>query len=343
MRQASGSSESKPLGRERPFDDGAPAFGHTVAIGAPIEWPVPDQLVSSPATAYRNMFAMELAKRDLEPLVASYVYLSTKQMGRMVRLAARHLGVRFSGVGIDLGAGCGLLGATVAAYPAVQSVLAVEVCEEMARRVIPKVAAGVLGDRREKLKAVFGSFDDLRLPSNSVDFIVEIDSLHHSDNLAATLTECRRVLKGGGFMLAFDRCHANLVTDHEIEQMLSTVYSQRFLAYNCYPPDITLTRRDNGEHEYRLFEWQAAFQRAELKLEHAHRFTAEIRSALALKGCMQILPAFIRRRLYKSENADFGTAVNWVTQYCKLPFQKSEFGRPILAPKDTTVFLLRKA
>ncbi len=307
-----------------------------------IRWPVPEQFLSSPAVAYRNMFAIELAKRGLNHLVMSYVYMGPKRMARLVKLARRHMGVEFAGNGLELGAGCGLLGATVAAYPKVKSLLSVEICEEMTRRVIPKVAAGVLGNQSNKITPIFGSFDDLQIPNESVDFVVEIDSFHHSDNLPKTLGECQRVLKPGGFLLCFDRCHPNHVTDEDVDRMLSEVYSRKFLLANHYPPDVTLTRRENGEHEYRLFEWQAAFDKAGLKLVRIRKFIREVRFALAVKGGLQLLPPLVRRSLYRTENADFGTTLRWFTQFAALPFQRTDFGRPILAPTDTTVFLLRK-
>ena len=57
------------------------------------------------------------------------------------------------------------------------------------------------------------------------------------------MTECARVLKPGGLLLCFDRCHDDSVSDADVERLLSKVYSRDFLVANCYPPDITLTRR----------------------------------------------------------------------------------------------------
>src|SRR5438105_2952685 len=114
------------------------------ATGQPVRWPVPSDLDSSPAVAYRNRFALELSKKTGPEIAKSYVYLSVQEMERMLALATRDLLERpLAGVGLELGAGCGLLASVVAKLPEVRAVLAVEVCEEMAGKVIPMVARWV--------------------------------------------------------------------------------------------------------------------------------------------------------------------------------------------------------
>lgn len=52
-----------------------------------------------------------------------------------------------------------------------------------------------------------GNFDDIKLENESVDFIIEFDSLHHSFNLDKTIRESARILKPGAKLLAIDRSH----------------------------------------------------------------------------------------------------------------------------------------
>jgi SAM-dependent methyltransferase len=308
-----------------------------------LRWPLPDEFVSSPAVAYRNRFATALSQRPVPEIVESFVYLSAEKMQRLVKVGCRAVNAApLKGVGLELGSGCGLLSATVARDPEVRSIFAVECCEESVNRLIPKVAAAILAERRHKVVPVVGSFDDLRLPAASIDFIVEVDSFHHSDDLVKTLGECFRVLKPGGRVLCFDRCHPDHVTDADVDRMLSEVYSKRFLEANFYPPDVTLTRRDNGEHEYRLFEWKAAFSAAGLRLVNARRLVKEVTGRKALKGCLSALPAGIRRKVYQTDNATLRTTFEWLSQPFRVFFTRTEFGRPVFAPKETTVFLLEK-
>jgi ubiquinone/menaquinone biosynthesis C-methylase UbiE len=303
---------------------------------------MPPDLLTLPAVEYRNGFARSLEVRSAPQIAACYVYLSLKQMHRMVRLAVRHLGVKpFRGVGLEAGAGCGLLSSIVARDPAVEKVFAIEICEEMCRRIIPKMANWVLGAAAHKVIPVWGSFDDVELPDNSVDFIVEIDSLHHADDLEQTLRECARVLKPGSQMLCFDRCHPDTVTDEQVDEMLSVVYSEDFLRKNCYPPGVRLTRRDNGEHEYRFFEWKRAFDRSGLELIAVRRFVEHVRFTLAVKGVLGVLPHGLRHRLYRSDNGSFETTLRWLTSVLT-PASLCDFGRVIRAPRNSTVFLLVK-
>jgi SAM-dependent methyltransferase len=308
-----------------------------------VRWPLPDEFVSSPEVAYRNRFAEALSQKSVEEIVARFVYLAPEQMRRLVETGCRAVGApSLRGTGLELGAGCGLLSSTVAGLPGVERVIAVEVCEEAVRSLIPKVARGLLGNASNKVVPVIGSFDDVRLRDNSVDFIVEIDSFHHSGDLARTFGECHRVLRPGGVAICFDRCHPDSLSDEEVDRMLSEVYSEHFLAANHYPPGVTLTRRQNGEHEYRLFEWKSGFEKAGLKLLKAASLAKEVPFRKAVKGCLSVTPGPVRRLVYQTDNADLTTTWEWIAQPFRTVFSSAQFGRAVLAPKETSVFLLEK-
>jgi len=245
-------------------------------------------------------------------------------------------------VGVELGAGCGLLSSVVGKRFGVEAMFAVEVCEGLALWIIPEVASHVLGNKAGKVIPVIGSFDALQLPDASVDFIVEIGSLHHADDLKTALSESARVLRAGGWMLCFDRCHPSWVTDEDVERMLSQVYSREFLIANGYPSDVVLTRRQNGEHEYRLFEWQEAFRAASLVQLKMRRFLQQVSLRLAVKGCLSVLPRRVRCWAYRSDNARPGSTWRWLTQWFAALRKDPVFGRPLLAPRGETVFLLQK-
>lgn len=298
------------------------------------KWPIPDELINSEAVAYRNAFAETLANRAVSEIVSSYVYLTIDQMQTLYNRAVRFfLSDSIKGVGIELGAGCGLLSAIVAREPTVQQVISLEVCEMMVEKVIPKVAEDVLGNDARKVIPVVGSFDDLQLGGGTVDFAFEIDSLHHSENLPRTFSEVFRVLKKKGIFFLFDRCHLNSVTDSEVEAMLSRVYSKDFLLANGYPPDVVLTRKMNGEHEYRQFEWEKAYLSAGFRLVTQKTFIQAITFKEALYGIFACLG--LHRDLKK--NYSLGATRGWISQY----FQKYWTGT-VLAPKSTTFWVLIK-
>ena len=99
--------------------------------------------------------------------------------------------------------------------------------------------------------SVTGNYDNLELDDQSIDFAVAWDSMHHSAAPIETLVECFRVLKHGGILVVVDRAHDNATPDSEIERMLNIAYSPEFLESSYRDPTIPLTRRENGENEYR--------------------------------------------------------------------------------------------
>ena len=168
----------------------------------------------------------------------------------------------FNGQGIDLGGGVACISSTIATKPNVQSIYCVEISEDVVTFCHPIVTKTVLQDERTKVISVIGDFNHLQVESDSMDFAVAWSSLHHSYQLDETLTECRRVLKPNGHLVVVERAHNNSTSKSEIERMLNIRYDKAFLRKTYRNPSMTLTRRDNGEHEYRYCEWSAAFENA---------------------------------------------------------------------------------
>lgn len=330
-------AQSAPVGDSGLFpvvcSDGQTSLHFGPARWAVLQWPRPPALSTAAPVVYKDQLAEMLATLPVEKMVRSQVYLSTRQMSQLYRLAAHQIvGRQLHGVGIELGAGCALLSAVVARSVAVKKVYAVEVCGKYATLVMPRVARHVLGRNAGKVLPVIGSFDDLRLPDASLDFAVEIDSFHHSDDLGKTLSECARVLKPGGQVLCVDRCHPDSVTDTEVRRMLSRVYSRDYLVANNYPPDICLTRGENGEHEYRQREWLKAFRQAGLKLVRQAELTRSPGRRAAVRGLFAwtLLPGCAFRNTWA-----------WIT--CFIESRTSRIRcSSLFAARTGTVFLLVK-
>ena len=312
--------------------------------GDVVRWPVPEPLRSAPAVVFRDLGARKLAHQPVPEIVRSTMHVDVADVGRLLALAAKHvLPEPLRGVGVELGAGTGLLAVLAARSARVRGVLAVEVCAQMARLIVPKIASWALAGDAAKVVPVVGSFNDLRLPDGSVDFAIEKDSFHHSDDLPKTLGEAARVLKPGGWLLCFDRYHPDSVTDEEVREMLSRVYSRRFLIAHGYPPDAVLTRRDNGEHEYRLFEWKAAFEAARLKLVTMAEFHKRLPWDVALAGLVSVLPRRVRPIHRRARKATCRSVALWIAQHAGVQTLGRRPLHVIQAPERTTLFLLRKA
>lgn len=320
------------------FQDVDELISEYARSGDTVRWPIDADLEAAVKVSYRSQLAVKLAEETAAEINRRYVYLSNSQMSRMLDLVQEHVFPEaMSGVGLELGSGSGLLAAVAAARPQVKAVLALEICENF-DVLIQKVAKSVLGDDARKVIPVVGSFDDLKIPDECLDFALDHDSLHHSDDLPTTMKECARVLKPGGFLICFDRCHPDTVTDEQVNEMLDRVYSKEFLAFNSYPTDITLTRRENGEHEYRLFEWKAATENAGMELVGYQDFVKEVRFKKAAKGLFSLMPGPLRRIFYQTDNPSLGAT----GEYIKQTLRKLLPGAPIYAPKKSNILVMRK-
>jgi SAM-dependent methyltransferase len=324
-----------------PYDDATAIARRYRETRQHVRWPVPPALEAAAEVTLRNGFAERLATRPPEEICLRYAACTAAGMRETMRLADRHVLDRpLEGVGIELGAGCGLLSAVVAASPLVRHVLAVEVCAPQVELLIPKVAAYLLGPQADKVVPVVGSFDDLRVPDASLDFAVEYHSYHHSGDLPRTMRELARVLRPGGVALLFDRVRPDSMTDAEIESLLSAVYPQDFLESYHYPADLRITRLEHGEHEYRQREWQAALAGASLRIERQVEFHPKVSFTRAVKGLVSVLPAAVRSRIYQTDNATPATTWQYVVERAG---RLTPAGRArILGPHRDTVLRIRK-
>jgi ubiquinone/menaquinone biosynthesis C-methylase UbiE len=256
-----------------------------------------------PEYIFREDFAVKLSEYPADKILTEAVYIDKEGMKLLVDLATKELldGIDLSGKGMELGAGTGLLSSTIANNPKVESIYSIEIVKNMADLIIPKVASYICGPNSKKVIPVCGSFDILEIEDESLDFIVEIGSLHHSPHLLSTLKEASRVLKKGGKMLCFDRSHSDKTSNEELNDMLSIEYSTDFLKSNGYPVHERLSRAENGEHEIRLSEWTRDFEEAGLEVKDVKYFIKPNLRSL-IKGILFSLPYFIRKRIYRTVN-----------------------------------------
>ncbi|MCG8462699.1 MAG: class I SAM-dependent methyltransferase [Holophagales bacterium] len=238
-----------------------------------LQWPIPAEEMESPALLNRNRFAQRFVEAPVARILDTYTKMNLAEARRLIATAERCcLGARLRGRGIELGAGTALLSCALAVRSDVEQMTAVEYVPDMVRLIQPRVIEHCLGAaQRRKVIRANGSFDELGAEDASFDFAIEIGSLHHSNDLPRTMAEIHRVLRPGGVLLAFDRVQPDHMTDAEVEALLDREYSREFLERFGYPLDRPLTRRQNGEHEYRRWEWQAAIDAAGFHRTELHR------------------------------------------------------------------------
>ena len=208
-----------------------------------------------------KLIAKEASARGFRAIIDEYVYIDSENVEKTFNLIPI-LSKLIFGVGIDLGGGVGCISSTLAKRDAVKKIYCIEVVEDVVKLCQPIVKREILKEKENKVISVVGDFDNLELSDNLVDFAVSWDSMHHSMDPIKTLKECKRVLRKNGILIIMDRGHNNSTPDSEIQRILNIRYDEEFLIKNHRPKDMILTRRQNGEHEYRFFEWRKFFHEA---------------------------------------------------------------------------------
>jgi ubiquinone/menaquinone biosynthesis C-methylase UbiE len=223
-----------------------------------LEWPIPKELLNSEDYAGNQFLARNISVKGYKRIISEYINITPAQFERLLSLVPEAWD-GFYGVGIDLGGGVGCIASTIALKQDVETLYCVELVSDIVTLCQPVVKRGILKEQEYKVISVVGDYNHLQLESNSIDFSVAWGSLHHAIDPVTTLRECRRVLKPEGKLVVIERAHNNATPDSEIERLLNIVYSVEFLERTYRDPNMRLTRRQNGEHEYRYREWEKFF------------------------------------------------------------------------------------
>lgn len=154
----------------------------------------------------------------------------------------------------DLGSGTGTFAALVSHQPRVQKVYAVEISEQFTKHIMP-ITFDYFKANKEKIVRVVGDFNRLEFEDSSLDFTVETGSFHHSEDIATTLSECYRVLKPGGFLLAVERARPNNISALKKKMILEKELNSKLKRKYGIPLGESYTREMWGEHEYTFDEW----------------------------------------------------------------------------------------
>jgi len=229
-------------------------------------WPIESDYFQTEDYKLNNKIALKKSKKGYDVISKAYSLITPTEIETVLKMSVQIYGA-LNGSGIDLGGGVGSVSSSVAKSERVKSIICLEITENCVKKCHPIVIPAILQDKHTKVKSVIGDFDNLKLPSCSLDFAIAWDAIHHSNNVVKTLLETNRVLKDNGHLIIVDRAHNNSTSDAEIERMLNIRYPEKFLIENYLPKDKILTRRDNGEHEYRYNQWESFFKSSDFEVE----------------------------------------------------------------------------
>ena len=228
-------------------------------------WKFNQRILHSEDYKFNNKVAKITSKKSFGEICKKYTHISYQDMEKFIKFDKK-IYASLKGSGVDLGGGVGLLSSIIAKKKYVKKIYCVEIVKNAVELCQPKIKKKVLKKELNKVVSVNGSFDELNLKNNSIDFCIAWDAMHHSRNVIKTLIESKRVLKKGGKMIIIDRGHNNETPNKEINRMLNIKYSKSFLKENYLPINKILTRKMNGENEYRFFEWEEFFKKSKFKV-----------------------------------------------------------------------------
>ena len=262
-----------------------------------LEWPIPIDILESPSVTNRNLFAEKFKDSSPDRILQTYAYFNCNEIEEFYNSVFDFIpNVELAGVGLELGAGtCGFTSAVCKKFLNINTIYAVELVPDVVRLLQPKTIPSICADKASKIKRIIGSFDNLLLDENYVDFSIEVESLHHSNDLTHTLSEVARVLKKDGVLVILDRSHNNKLSDEQIKFMLDVEYSDEWKINNGYDA-APLTRRDNGEHEIRLDEWISGLEKNGFKVEQRFELRVVTLKKL-LRGLVLAIPFKLRKWL----------------------------------------------
>ena len=123
------------------------------------------------------------------------------------------------GVTADLGSGTGVGACILSNYPSVQEIYAIEYSENHVKHVMPETFQ-YFHASCEKIQRVVGDFNHIQLPDESLDLLLEINSITIPENLALSAQEAFRVLKPGGAVIAVDRAWADDTPQTYLDNLL---------------------------------------------------------------------------------------------------------------------------
>lgn len=173
-----------------------------------------------------------------------------------------------TGIGIEIGSGLGLLSAAVIKNDKkskIKGIVAIEAVLPFAQSGIRNTSKEILNNQSYKILPCYGSFNKMEIESGAIDFILQIEALHHADDLSKAINESFRVLKNGGYFISIDRSWPTGVTREVLDSLLDYQYPEPWLIKKGFH-NKHLTRRENGEHEYTDYDWISSFEKSGFKL-----------------------------------------------------------------------------
>mgnify|MGYP006111629425 CR=1 FL=1 len=259
-------------------------------------WKLNPNSISGEEYTTNQLVARKSSTKGFTAIIDEYMYIQPENVNNTFNIILKS-SESIHGTGIDLGGGVGCISSTLATRDSVDKIYCIDIVSDAVKLCQPIVKEEILKERKHKVVSVIGDYDNLELEDNSIDFAVSWDAMHHSTDPVKTFKECKRVLKKNSTFIIIDRASNNSTPDSEIERMLNITYNKEFLTKYYRPKDTILTRRQNGEHEYRFFEWNNFFKEAGFDLIDTVIIKTESNENRKLKNDNDLTEIFVDYKL----------------------------------------------
>lgn len=228
-------------------------------------------------------------------------YLRKTGLPQDLTLSAKILRTDFnrqlSGTGIDLAAG------NLWAAPYILNLGAVDklYCLEYSQHRLLKIGPAVLdhyGVPKEKLVLVLGSFYDLHIDDNSLDFVFMSQAFHHADKPHRLLAEICRVLKPHGVVIIIGEHivdYRKAQIKHAIKFLISvlvperlqkSIFNRTFAVRTLVASSNEIFRPDPilGDHYYTDSEYRSMFSKHGFQMKHLRNDNSQFQSFVLVRN-----------------------------------------------------------
>jgi SAM-dependent methyltransferase len=173
---------------------------------------------------------------------------------------------------LDVGAGTGWLSALLSRINDVQRIDAVDSSHFNIATMMPQIFEKLQGNL-DKVRGIVGLFDPILADAGTYDLVVASSSIHHSNNMFATLREFRRVLKPGGYLLLLNESVRTLDEYLNYQMAIICRTLQETIAHQSqeFSPSVSsggiLYDPTLGDHCYALYHYEQAIRSAGFRYE----------------------------------------------------------------------------
>jgi ubiquinone/menaquinone biosynthesis C-methylase UbiE len=212
-----------------------------------------------------SKLAKVLSKKGYKEIEKNYTYIGPKIIKKILN-TSNYAKKFIRGLGLDLGGGPGIVSSTLALSNKVDKIYCNEIVENAVKYCHPIVKKKILKKKIDKVISIVGDFNNLNFENSKFDFAIIWDSFHHSSTPTVLLREIRRVLKKNSYLFIIDRAHNNNTLKEDIDRALNHTYNLEFLKKNYFPLNKIITRKMNGEREYKFNQLENFFKKTNFKI-----------------------------------------------------------------------------